>query len=62
MVLWASKEHSTYASVEFLKIITKKFKYKIECIQTDNGAEFTNRLTTYRDKKTKFEKALRSKE
>lgn len=58
-VLWASKEHSTYASVEFLKIITKKFKYKIECIQTDNGAEFTNRLTTYRDKKTKFEKALK---
>ncbi len=58
-ILWASKEHSTYASVEFLKIITKKFKYKIECIQTDNGAEFTNKLTTYRDKKTKFEKALK---
>ena len=57
-VLWASKEHSTYASTEFLKIIKKKFKYKIECIQTDNGAEFTNRLTTYRDKKTLFEKAL----
>ena len=57
-VLWASKEHSTYASTEFLKIIKKKFKYKIECIQTDNGSEFTNRLTTYRDKKTLFEKAL----
>ena len=57
-VLWASKEHSTYASTEFLKIIKKKFKYKIECIQTDNGTEFTNRLTTYRDKKTLFEKAL----
>lgn len=57
-VLWASKEHSTYASVEFLKVITKKFKYKIECIQTDNGGEFTNRLTTYREKKTKFEKEL----
>ncbi len=42
-VLWASKEHSTYASVEFLKVIRKKFKYKIECIQTDNGTEFTNR-------------------
>ena len=55
-VLWASREHSTYASVEFLKVIIKKFKYKIECIQTDNGGEFTNRLTTYRDKKTKFEK------
>ena len=57
-VLWASKEHSTYASTEFLKIIKKKFKYKIECIQTDNGTEFTNRLTTNRDKKTLFEKAL----
>ena len=57
-VLWASKEHSTYASTEFLKIIKKKFKYKIECIQTDNGTEFTNRLTTYRDKKTLFEEAL----
>ena len=58
-VLWASREHSTYASVEFLKVIIKKFKYKIECIQTDNGTEFTNRLTTYRDKKTMFEKALK---
>ncbi|MFG6319638.1 MAG: DDE-type integrase/transposase/recombinase, partial [Clostridia bacterium] len=58
-VLWGSREHSTYASVEFLKVIIKKFKYKIECIQTDNGSEFTNRLTTYRDKKTMFEKALR---
>lgn len=57
-VLWASKEHSTCASTEFLKIIKKKFKYKIECIQTDNGTEFTNRLTTNRDKKTLFEKAL----
>ena len=58
-VLWASKEHSTYASVEFLKVIIKKFNYKIECVQTDNGSEFTNRLTTYRDKKTIFEKALK---
>ena len=57
-VLWASTEQSPYASTEFLKIIKKKFKYKIECIQTDNGTEFTNRLTTYRDKKTLFEKAL----
>lgn len=37
----------------------KEFKHKIECIQTDNGAEFTNRLTTYRDKRTKFETALK---
>lgn len=58
-VLWASKEHSTYASEEFLKIIIKKFPFKIECIQTDNGTEFTNRLNAqWTDKKTKFEKAL----
>lgn len=29
-VLWASKEHSTYASEEFLKIIIKKFPFKRE--------------------------------
>ena len=58
-VLWASKEHSTYASEEFLKIIMKKFPFKIECIQTDNGTEFTNRLNPQAtNKKTKFEKAL----
>ncbi len=58
-VLWASKEHSTYASEEFLKIIIKRFPFKIECVQTDNGTEFTNRLNPQgTTKKTKFEKAL----
>ena len=58
-VLWASKEHSTYASEEFLKIIIKRFPFKIECVQTDNGTEYTNRLNPQgRTKKTKFEKAL----
>ena len=58
-VLWASKEHSTYASTEFLEIIIKKFKYKIECIQTDNGFEFTNRLNSRKAKeKTMFEKRM----
>ena len=34
-------------------------KFKIECIQTDNGAEFTNRLNPQAtSKKTKFEIAL----
>ena len=46
-VLWASKEHNTYASTQFLEIIIKKFKYPIECVQTDNGGEFTNRLNPY---------------
>ena len=59
-VLWASKEHSTYASTQFLEIILKKFKYKIECIQTDNGAEFTNRLVLQKnDRETMFEKRLK---
>ena len=59
-VLWGSKEHSTYASTEFLKVIQKKFKYKIESIQTDNGFEFTNRLNSKKAKeKTMFEKKLK---
>lgn len=58
-VLWASKEQSTSASTEFLEIIMKKFPFKIECIQTDNGFEFTNRLNWQgTKKKTKFEKKL----
>ena len=58
-VLWASKEQSTSASTEFLEIIMKKFPFKIECIQTDNGFEFTNRLNWQgTKKKTMFEKKL----
>ena len=60
-VLWASKEHNTYASTQFVEVILKKFPYKIECIQTDNGGEFTNRLNSqYTDKKTLFELKLES--
>ncbi len=58
-VLWVSKEHSTYASTKFLEHIIKIFKYPIECIQTDNGAEFTNKLdNSKKDKKTMFELKL----
>ena len=58
-VLWASKEQSTSASTEFLEIIMKKFPFKIECIQTDNGFEFTNRLNWQgTKKKTMFENKL----
>lgn len=58
-VLWASKEQSTSASTEFLEIIMKKFPFKIECIQTDNGFEFTNRLNWQGSKKkTMFERKL----
>ena len=30
---------------QFVEIIAKKFPFKIECVQTDNGFEFTNRLS-----------------
>ena len=57
--LWASKEVSTSASAEFVEIITRYFPFKIECIQTDNGFEFTNRLNRNETKKkTIFEKKL----
>ena len=55
-VLWASKEHSTYASAKFLEHIVRAFKYPIECVQTDNGLEFTNKLDKFNsNKKTMFE-------
>ena len=58
-VLWASKEQSTSASTEFIEVIMRKFPFKIECIQTDNGFEFTNRLNWQgTKKKTMFEKKL----
>ena len=61
-VLWASKEHSTYASAQFVEIVIKKFGFKIECIQTDNGFEFTNRLNRFMSwKQTMFEKVLEEK-
>lgn len=56
--IWFSKEQSTYASKEFIRRVIKKFPFKVECVQTDNGTEFTNRLTTWRNKQTIFEKEL----
>ena len=42
--LEAFKEHSSYSSAVFLDHLQKHFLFKIECVQTDNGAEFTKRL------------------
>ena len=39
--LEAFKEHSTYSSTQFLLHVIEKFPYAIECVQTDNGFEFT---------------------
>lgn len=60
-ILWYTEEHSTYMSSEFVKKVIKEFPFKIECIQTDNGFEFTNRLSWQsfiRNKKTLFEITL----
>lgn len=61
-IVMATKEHNTYESTKFLNYVVKKFKYKIEIVQTDNGFEFTNRLsyTSDRNNKTMFEKRLES--
>ncbi len=57
--LEAFQEHSTYSSAVFIRHVVEKFPYAIECIQTDNGAEFTNRLSaTGTKKKTLFETTL----
>lgn len=56
-----TKEHSTYESTKFLEKVIKYYEFRIKLIQTDNGCEFTNRLSwreTDKNKKTKFEKRL----
>ena len=57
--LEAFKEHNTYSSTVFLKHVVEKFPYAIECIQTDNGFEFTNEMGNSKSKPlTLFEKTL----
>lgn len=57
--LEAFEEHSTYSSAMFIRHVVEKFPYAIECIQTDNGFEFTNRLSNSKKKPlTLFEKTL----
>ena len=42
--LKAFQEHSTYSSAQFLEHLIKAAPFKILCVQTDNGTEFTKRL------------------
>ena len=57
--LEAFREHSTYSSTQFLKHVIEKFPYAIECVQTDNGFEFTNEMGNRKKKSlTMFEKTL----
>ena len=57
--LGAYQERSTYASACFRKEMVSFFRRrnaKVECVQTDNGFEFTNHFSqSKRDKPTLFE-------
>ena len=55
--LEAFEEHSTYSSAVFLRHCFEKFPFLIECVQTDNGSEFTNRFNANEThRKALFEK------
>lgn len=62
--LGAYEEHSTYSSADFLKSMTAWFKRKgvtVECVQTDNGFEFTNRFAnSNRELPTLFESTAKA--
>ena len=61
-ILGAYPEQTTYSSYQFLLRVVDEFKrkgVKVECIQTDNGFEFTNNLNARGNEKlTLFEKTL----
>ena len=58
--LEAFKEQSSYSSAVFVEHLVKKFPFKIECIQTDNGQEFTKTYgNTKNPKPTMFENKLK---
>ena len=58
-ILGAYPEQSTYSSADFLRKVVAAFArkgVKVECVQTDNGFEFTNRFSnSKRDLPTLFE-------
>ena len=58
--LEAFEEHSTFSSAIFLEHMLKAFPFKVECVQTDNGCEFTKRLAnTQNPTPTLFEARLK---
>ncbi len=61
-ILGAYPEQTTYSSYQFLLRVVDEFKRKginVECVQTDNGFEFTNRFSPREPNHlSKFEEAL----
>ena len=55
----AFEEHNTYTSTVFLEHMLKFFSFKVECVQTDNGCEFTKKfVSNKKNKLSMFEKNL----
>jgi len=57
------QENSSYSAAVFLKNASAFFKkhgFAIECVQTDNGAEFTNRFTKATETPTLFQRTAAS--
>lgn len=56
----AFEEHSSYSSAQFLEHLIRAFPCTIECVQTDNGQEFTKRFAAHGgcDKPTLFQVRL----
>lgn len=56
----AFEEHNTYTSTVFLEHMLKFFPFKVECVQTDNGCEFTKKfVSNKKNKLSMFEKKLK---
>lgn len=58
---WFTNAHDTYATSEFIRKVVRYYPFKIKAVQTDNGMEFTNRLSWnafLKNKKTIFEETL----
>lgn len=58
--LEAFEESNTYSSTVFVEHMLKAFKFKVECIQTDNGFEFTKRFGGDKNNPSLFENKLAS--
>lgn len=49
--LEACTEQSSYSSAVFLEHLINRFPFKIECVQTDNGQEFTKTMGSSKNPK-----------
>lgn len=57
----AFEPHESFASTQFLEHLAKRFPLPIDCIQTNNGGEFTKRFVSkdWQQNPTLFEQRLK---